>query len=331
MTPARVLNWALMGTARINRAVIPPLRASARNRLVGVASRSADRARAYAAEWGIDRSWGSYADLLADPGIDVVYIALPNHLHAEWTVKAVQAGKHVLCEKPLATHVADVDAIIAAAAVNHRVVAEAFMYRHHPQTAFVKRLATDGTIGELRLFRGSFRFPLTRPDDTRWTPEMGGGSLWDVGCYPVSFARYVAGCEPVEAIGWQRTTPGGVDETFAGQLVFPGGVCALFDSSFCAPFAAEFDIVGTEATLRLRTPYKPGLDPLIDVTDADGQTRVVQAEGQELYSGELEDLASAALDGTPPRMSLADSRGNAAALVALYESARTGRPASIRR
>jgi predicted dehydrogenase len=330
MTAPRVLNWGLMGTARINRAVIPPLRASVRNRLVGVASRSAERARAYAAEWGIERTWGSYEDLLGDPAIDVVYISLPNHLHAEWTVKAVQAGKHVLCEKPLATHVADVDAIIAAASVHRRVVAEAFMYRHHPQTAFVRRLATDGTVGELRLLRGAFRFPLTRPDDTRWAPDMGGGSLWDVGCYPVSFSRYVAGCEPVEVVGWQRSTAGGVDDTFAGQLVFPGGVCAVFDCSFSAPFAAEFDVVGTAATLRLRTPFKPGLDPVIDVTDADGQARVVVAEGQELYSGEVEDLARAVLDGAAPGMTLADSRGNAAALVALYESARTGRPVSIR-
>jgi len=327
---ARVLNWALLGTARINRSVIPPLRASARNRLLGVASRSADRARAYAAEWGLARIWPSYDDLLADPEVDVVYIPLPNALHAEWTVRAVEAGKHVLCEKPLATRVADVDAIAAAATARRRVVAEAFMYRHHPQTRQVKQLLDEGAVGELRLFRGTFRFTLSRPDDARWAPAMGGGSLWDVGCYPVSFARYLMGTEPVEVLGWQHVTPGGVDDTFAGHLHFAAGVCAAFDSSFRAPFAAEFEVVGTGGTLRLRNPYKPGLDPIIDLVDHEGRSREIVADGQDLYSGEVEDLAAAVLDGQPPRMSLADSRGNVAVLAALHESARTGRPISLR-
>jgi predicted dehydrogenase len=225
--------------------------------------------------------------------------------------------------------VADVDAIIAAASVHHCVVAEAFMYRHHPQTALVKRLASDGTVGDLRLVRGAFRFPLTRDDDVRWLPELGGGSLWDVGCYPVSFARYVVGAEPLEVMGWQRTTPGGVDETFVGQVRFPGGVFALVDSSFCTPFAAEFDVAGTAGTLRVRVPYKPGLEALVDVTDTDGRTRVVRAGGQDLYSGEVEDLAASVLDGAAQRVSLVDSRANVAALVALYESARTGRPVAL--
>lgn len=329
MTNTRVLNWGFLGTGRITKALVGPLRTSARNRLLAVASRSLDSARVYAAAAHIDRTYGSYAELLDDPDVDVVYIALPNALHAEWAVKAVQAGKHVLCEKPLATRVADVDAITAAAVVHKCVVAEAFMYRHHPQTALVRRMATDGTLGDIRVIRGAFRFPLTREDDVRWHPELGGGSLWDVGCYPVSYARYVMGAEPVEVVGWQRTTAGGVDETFVGQLQFCGGVFATFDCSFRTAFAGEFAVAGTAATVTLRTPYKPGLECEVVLTDTAGNTRAVPSGGEDLYTGEVEDLAAAVIDGAAPRVTLGDSRGNVAALAALYESARTGRPVTL--
>ena len=199
----RPLRWGLLGTARINRMVIPPLRASAGNRLVAVASRDLARARGYAQEWGIERAHGAYEALLADPGIDAVYIPLPNHLHAEWTIPAARAGKHVLCEKPLALTVAEVDAMGAAAREGGVVLAEAFMYRHHPQTLKVKELVDAGAIGPVRFVRGTFSFPLTRPGDVRLQPEWGGGCLWDVGCYPLSFTRFVLGREPLEAAGAQ--------------------------------------------------------------------------------------------------------------------------------
>jgi D-xylose 1-dehydrogenase (NADP+, D-xylono-1,5-lactone-forming) len=329
MTTSRVLNWGFLGTGRITRALVDPLHSSPRNRLTGVASRSIDRARALAATVRAERVYGSYAEMLDDPLIDVVYISLPNALHSEWTVKAVQAGKHVLCEKPLATHVADVNAIIAAATVHKCVVAEAFMYRHHPQTLLVRKLVTDGTLGQIRVIRGAFRFPLTREDDVRWLPELGGGSLWDIGCYPVSFARHVVGSEPQEVVGWQHTAPSGVDDTFVGLLQFPGGVFASFDSSFRTPFATDFEVSGTAGTLRLRTPYKPGLECVMDVTDTAGNTRAVPIAGEELYRGEVENLAAAVLDGAECRMTLADSRANVAAIVALYESARKCRPVTL--
>ncbi len=145
----RVLRWGLLGTARINRSIIPPLRASERNQLTAVASRSLAQAQAYAAEWNIPRVFGSYAEMLADPEIDVVYIPLPNHLHAEWTIRAAQAGKHVLCEKPLALSVEQVDAVVEAARRHGVVVAEAFMYRHHPVMLKLKELVEGGTIGAI--------------------------------------------------------------------------------------------------------------------------------------------------------------------------------------
>jgi predicted dehydrogenase len=208
------------------------------------------------------------------------------------------------------------------------VVAEAFMYRHHPQTALVGRLVEEGRLGEVRVIRGSFRFQLTRDDDVRWVPDLGGGCVWDVGCYPVSFARGVLREEPVEVSGCQRLHPSGVDETFVGQMVFPGGVLATFDASFRTPFATFMDVSGTAGSLRIANPFKPGLDASVELTAADGRVTTLAAGSQDLYTGEVEDLAAAVLDGTASRVSLADSRGNVAALAALLESARTGRPVS---
>ncbi len=324
-----MLRWGLLGTARINRMVIPPLRASSRNRLDAVASRTPRRAAEYAREWGIPRATGSYEALLADPAIDAVYIALPNALHAEWSVRAVEAGKHVLCEKPIAISVAEVDAISTAASRCGRTVTEAFMYRHHPLSDLVVRLVREGAVGDVRLLRGSFRFTHSRPEDARWLLEMGGGCLWDVGCYPVSFARMVMGVEPVEASAEQVLGPTGVDIAFSGVLRFPGGALLQMDSSFSAPFHTSMEIAGTSGTLIVRNPFKPGIGATVDLVDGQGRVRTLPAADQDLYSGEVEDVAAAALDGAAPRISLADSRGNTAALVALHAAARTGQAVPV--
>ncbi|NWG32991.1 MAG: Gfo/Idh/MocA family oxidoreductase [Chloroflexi bacterium] len=325
---SRVLNWGLLSTARINRALIPPLQVSRRNKLLAVASRAQATADAYAREKKIPRAYGSYEALLADPEIDVIYNPLPNHLHAEWTIKAVQAGKHVLCEKPLALSVDEVDAIKAAAQKHGRVVAEAFMYRHHPQTLKVQEIVQSGSLGTLKLIRGSFTFVLTREGDVRLKPEWGGGSIWDVGCYPISYARAVVGEEPLEVFGWQVTGPTGIDETFVGQMRFGGGVIAQFDSSFVIPFHAFMEIVGSEGTLNIPHPFKPGIAEKIYLT-RDDRTETLTVKGGELYSGEVEDMADAILLGRAPRVTLEDSRANVAAIAAFLESARTGRPVRL--
>jgi len=319
--------WGLLGTARINRAVIPPMRASDRHQLVAVASRGAERAAEYAREWSIPVAFGTYDDLLASRDIDAVYIALPNALHAEWTIRAARAGKHVLCEKPLAISVAEVDAVSEAAARAGVVVAEAFMYRHHPQTLQLKALIDDGAVGSLQVIRSAFSFTLDRPRDVRFDPALGGGSLWDVGCYPVSMARYLAGAEPVAVMGWQRLTPGGIDEQFAGTLDF-GRSVAQFDCSFRSPFRTHLEIVGSDASITVPVPFKPGLEEQLLITRA-GVVESVASVGQALYSGELDDLADAAQLGHAPRVSLSDSRATVAAIVALYESARSGEPVNI--
>jgi predicted dehydrogenase len=316
-----ILGWGLLSTARINQALIPPLRASKRNRLLGVASRSQERAVAYASEWGIPKAYGSYEAMLADPEIDVIYNPLPNSLHMEWTVKACQAGKHVLCEKPLATTVEEVDAMAAAAQATGMVVTEAFMYRHHPQTLKVKEMVASGRLGELRLVRGSFTFLLEDPTNIRMLPELGGGSIWDVGCYPISYARAVIGAEPEAVWGDGLFAPSGVDLFLAGEMRFPGSVMAQFDSGFSAASRAFMEIVGREASLSVPNPFKPGRREGL-LLSANGKEEKILVRGGELYLGEVEDLAGAILDGKQPLISLADSRANVAAINALLRSAR---------
>lgn len=318
-----VLNWGLLSTARINRALIPALRASKRSHLLAVASRSADSADAYAREWRIPRAHHSFEALLVDPEIDIVYNPLPNHLHAEWTIKAVEAGKHVLCEKPLALSVDEVDAIAAAAHKHGRVVAEAFMYRHHPQTDKIREIVQSGTLGELKLLRGSFAFFLDREGDIRFDPAMGGGSIWDVGCYPISYMRTIVEAEPLEVFGWQAVGPTGIDVSFFGQLRFGDDIYGQFDSSFVTPFHSRMELVGSEATLIVPKPFKPGLDDEVFLV-RDGKTEAIEVKGIDLYSGEVEDMADAVLLGKHPRISLQDSRANVATIKALLESANKG-------
>jgi predicted dehydrogenase len=324
----KILNWGLLSTARINRALIPPLQVSKRNKLLAVGSRSQETADAYAKEKKVERAYGSYEALLADPDIDVIYNPLPNHLHAEWTIKAVEAGKHVLCEKPLALNVNEVDSIKAAAHKQGRIVAEAFMYRHHPQTLKALEIVKSGSIGTLKLIRGSFSFILTNQKDVRLNPEWGGGSIWDVGCYPISYARTVVGEGPLEVFGWQVTGPTGIDETFVGQMRFREDVQMQFDSSFVIPFHAFMEIVGSEGTLNIPRPFKPGVNEKVYLTRGD-KTETITVKGQELYIGEVEDMADAILLGRDSLVSLDDSRANVAVISALLESARLGMPVKL--
>jgi len=324
----KVLNWGLLSTARINRALITPLRASKRNHLLAVASRTQQSVDRYAREWKIPRAHGSYEALLADPEIDVIYNSLPNHLHAEWTIRAVEAGKHVLCEKPLALGVDEVDAMQEAARKHGRVVAEAFMYRHHPQTLKVQDLTRNGSLGALKLIRGSFSFVLAREGDVRLDPAMGGGSIWDVGCYPISYARTITGENPLEVFGWQVTGQTGIDETFVGQMRFANDIHAQFDCSFVIPFHAFMEVIGSEGTLNIPNPFKPGVDEKIFITRGD-KTETIKVKGQELYIGEVEDMADAIMLGHAPRISLDDSRANVAVISALLESARVGKPVKL--
>jgi predicted dehydrogenase len=317
------LRWGLLSTARINQSLITPLRMSKRNHLLGIASRSLESAQAYAKKNHIPKMYGSYEDMLADPGIDVVYISLPNSLHAEWTIKALQAGKHVLCEKPLAIKLAEVDAIIAAAHQSGRIAAEAFMYRHHPQTIKVQQLIESSAVGKLQFMRGWFTFSLKRQEDIRVNPDLGGGSIWDIGCYPISYARMLIGAKPTQVFGWQIASSSGVDLTFTGQLRFSGDICAQVFSSFRSPHSTGFQIVGSEANLSIAEPFRPHGKSQIILT-GDNNKELIQTIQQELYLGEVEDMADAIINSKPPRISLQESRDNVETILALLESARTG-------
>jgi predicted dehydrogenase len=318
------LQWGIIGPGRIAPRISRSLRDNPRGELRAVASRDPERGRAFATANGAAEVHGSYDELLADPAIDVVYIALPNHLHAHWTIRALEAGKHVLCEKPLALTPADVDAIAAASARTGRIAVEAFMYLHHPQTLRAIELARGGALGPLELVHGTFSFFLERADDPRADLSMGGGSLWDVGCYPVSLARRIAGEEPDRWAAFARFDEGGIDRTFAGQLHFPGGLIAQFDSGFAAPDRERVEIVGGEATLVLGSPFLPepdGPPPTLTMWRGRDAT-TIDVPSVDQYRAEVEDLTAAILDGTPPRVDLAFSRGTVAALVDLDRAAR---------
>jgi predicted dehydrogenase len=319
-----MVRWGLLSTARINRRVIPAIRSSSRGSLVAVASRSAEAAQAYASEWEIPRAFPTYEALLESDGVDAVYVSLPNHLHAEWTVRALRSGKHVLCEKPLALTLDEVDRMSDAARETGRVLAEAFMYRHHPQTKIVGDWVRAGRLGEVHYARGFFAFPLDRPQDARWKPECGGGSLWDVGVYPVSFSQFVMGGPPESVSATQVLGPTGVDETFAGELCYAGSRMAQIGSSFRTAFHTTAEVVGTKGRLALDRPFTMVQEGRLVHQPLEGPAEVVPVPSTELYAGEIEDMHAAILDGTPSYLGLSESRDHVRTVLALQEAARTG-------
>jgi len=317
------VRWGLLSTANINRRLIPAIRASNRGELVAVASRSLEKAEAYAAQWDIPHAFGSYEEMLLSGLIDAVYISLPNHLHAEWSIRALQAGVHVLCEKPFALTVEQVDAMIAASRKHGRVLAEAFMYRHHPQTKITREWVSSGKLGEICLVHGAFNFQLRSRQNIRLQPEYGGGALWDVGVYPLSFAQYLLGEAPQWVVGSQWVGDSGVDETFSGQMHYSGDRVAQFTCSFRSPLYTYMEIIGTEGRLTLNKPFI-GLDSDRHLIFYPNESEPVEipVPHQDLYLGEVEDMHAAILDGAPNEISLDETRHHVQTVVALLESAR---------
>jgi len=324
-----VLRWGLLGTAHINRRLIPAMRAARRSFVGAVGSREFGRGEAYAREWSIPVVHAGYDALLRDQAIDAIYIPLPNTLHVEWTLRALDAGKHVLCEKPLTLSEDEIDRIEAAVARSGRVAAEAFMYRHEPLTGRILELMADNVVGATRTIASGFSFARDRVDDIRLNAALGGGSLWDIGCYAVSIARLVAGAEPVEAFGFALAAPTGVDETFTGMLKFPHGVVAAVHSDFGAANRAWLEVAGRDGVLRVNDPFRPSPRHEIYVRRGDGVQQLTVEGSPLLFVRQVEDFVAAALDGRPPTVSLQESRGNAAALAALYRSAREDRPVQL--
>ena len=241
------VRWGIVSTADINRKVIPGAKASPKVDLVGVASRTKERAEQYASWWEIPRAYGSYEALLADDEIDAVYISLPNTLHCEWSVKALEAGKHVLCEKPLSRHPDEVVAAFDAADRAGRFLSEAFMWRHNPQTARLKELVDQGAIGELRLIRSTFSYSLYDEGNIRLQPEVEGGGLMDVGCYNVSGSRFLGG-EPERVFGEAWYGPTGTDWVFAGTTAAPRSRTATSSRRSAAKARCSSTIRGIAST-----------------------------------------------------------------------------------
>ncbi|OGO16863.1 MAG: hypothetical protein A2Z14_07810 [Chloroflexi bacterium RBG_16_48_8] len=317
-----MVHWGIISTANINRRVIPAIRASEQGDLLAVASRDAERAGAYAAHWEIPHAFGSYSSMLDSDLIHAVYISLPNHLHAEWTVKSLEAGKHVLCEKPLALPLEEVDRMIAASEASGLVLAEAFMYRHHPQMKLVGEWVHHGRLGDISLVRGVFNFTIQNRENIRLDPNAGGGSLWDIGVYPVSMAQYVMGGPPERVFGDQWIGDTGVDETFVGQLLYSQNRHAQISSSFRTPFYTLVEILGTEGTLTLNRPFVQLDDERqLIFCPATGEAQILPVPEKELYLGEIEDMNTAILDGKPPYLTLEESRNHVRTVLALYESA----------
>lgn len=327
------VRWGLVSTARINRKIIPAIRASERGELVAVASRRQESADFYAAEWDIPLAFSSYKAMLDSDAVDAVYISLPNHLHAEWTIYALTHGKNVLCEKPFAPTLAEVDRMIAAAGETGKVLAEAFMYRHHPQMKRVGEMVQNGLLGEITVVRGVFNFKAQdRATNIRLNPDKGGGCLWDVGVYPLSFAQYVMGGPPLSVFGQQWIGDTGVDEVFSGQMHYPGGRMAQITASFRTPYYTFTEVIGVEGRLSLTQPFVPGRGAgsrHLIFTAPDGSEQEVEVPEKEVYLCEIEDMNAAILDGAPTYLSLEETRNHVRTVLALYESARTGRMVTL--
>ena len=320
------VKWGILSTAHINRVVIPPAQASPDADLVAVASRDLARAEEYARKWGIERAHGSYEELLAAPDIEAVYISLPNTMHVEWSIRALEAGKHVLCEKPFSRDAADVERAFDVAERTDRLLSEAFMYRHNPQTKRLKELVDEGAIGELRLVRAAFSYSLHDPENIRLRTDVDGGALMDVGCYCVNGSRLLAG-EPEVAYGQQYIGPTGTDWVFAGDLRFPGDVLGLFDCATTLPERDELEAIGTEGSLFLDDPWHCR-QPVIEVRRDSGAERI-ELEPVDSYGLELENMSAAIRGEAELLLGRDDAVSQARALEALTRSARSGAPATL--
>ena len=328
----QTLRWGILSTANIGRAaVIPAIQASTNGEVVAVASRDLGQAASFAEKLGIPRAIGGYQALLDDPEIDAVYIPLPNSLHLEWTIKAAAAGKHILCEKPLALDAAQCLEMDAAAERAGVKLMEAFMYRFHPQIARAQELITSGAVGDVRHMHAAFTFRLTNPNNIRLQPELGGGSLMDVGCYCVNALRTFAGAEPIEVQAFARWHENGVDEQMAGVLRFDNGLSGQFDSALTLDRRETFLAAGTEGTLQLPVAYLPGkADTTVLVQHGRDQAQQHIVPGVDEYRLMVEHFADCVLHDRPVRYDAREAVRTLHVIEALYRSARSGgRPMSV--
>ncbi|MDD9269758.1 Gfo/Idh/MocA family protein [Paenibacillus sp. GCM10023248] len=321
------LRWGILGCAKIAiRACIPGIQQSETGVVSAIASRNLQKSQETAEQLGIPKAYGSYEELIADPDIDALYIPLPNHLHKEWTIRAAEAGKHVLCEKPAALTAAEAEEMVAACEKAGVQFAEAFMYRHHPRFERIKQIIDSGEIGDIRGIHGAFTF--SNPGDktnVRYKREWGGGSLYDVGCYPISAARMILGREPEAVTTHAFFSPehDDVDMMMSGLVEFSGNVALTFDCGMWAGFRNTLEIVG--ATGRIEVPsafVTPTEESGHFIVHAGGERRVENAPFLNQYSLEVDDLAYAAWGKKAPNYAAGDAILNMKVLDACLQSAR---------
>ncbi len=322
------VRWGVLGVANIAvRAVIPAIQHARRSRLVAIASRTAERAQEAAQRLGI-RAHRSYEALVADPEVDAIYIPLPNSLHRDWTIRCAQAGKHVLCEKPLGVSAAECEEMIAACRQHRVVLLEAFMYRFHPRTERVARLVADGAISEARLVRASFTFPVRNPENIRLVPHLGGGALYDVGCYGVNVSRMLLG-EPREAAARADFGTSGVDEVTGAVLRFDGNRLAVIDCSLRISRRQEYEVVGTEGYLTVPLGFLPRTADADIILTRGEERSVITVPGVDQYQLMVEHVEDVVLDGVPLRLPPEDAAANLRTIDALYRSMKTGRAEAV--
>ena len=332
------VRWGVLSTASIGRLVIEAAHQADHAAFVAVASRDADRARAFADELGLEASYGSYEELLASEAVDAVYVPLPVSMHTEWTVRALEAGKHVLCEKPFATSAEDAARCFDAAEAAGRRCVEGLMWRHHPQTTLASRLVADGAIGRLAYVRAALSVGV-EPGDIRRSVELGGGALNDLGCYCVSGIRLFAG-EPGRVwVDQVRDGPDGVDLRLAATLRMPGDVMAQFDVALDLTRRDELELVGTEGRLTVPDPWlcrashlelsRDGHRELVPV-DPDGAFALTDPD-HDVYRIELDTISAALARGAEPSFGRSDAIAQATVLEALDRSAELGSPVALTR
>lgn len=326
------IRWGILSTANIGRKVVTPaLQASRNGEVVAVASRDALQAEAYANNLGIGRSYGTYEALLADPEVDAIYNPLPNSLHKPWTIKALQAGKHVLCEKPLGLNAQECLDMHEAARQNERILMEAFMYRFHPRTERVLELLQSHALGDLRVVRTGFTFKVSNPQDIRLQPNLGGGSLMDVGCYCVNVGRTLLGREPIEAQAFAVWSEKGVDKEMVGVLRFEGKVFLQFHCALNTARQEFVEVVGSDGRLKLESAFLPGTeDAVIECVTGGAKHAQELVPGADEYQLMGEHFADCVLNGRKPRYSALEAAANMAAIEALYRSAHNeGKPVNV--
>ena len=327
MTAVRKVNWGILGCAGIaEKAFIPAVLKSRNGVLAGIASRDEARAADWARRFGFLRSHRTYQDLVDDPAIDAVYNPLPNDLHAEWSIRALRAGKHVLCEKPMALNAPEVRAMIQAAEMNGALLMEGFMYKFHPQIAKTLELIRAGAIGDPRTVHSAFTFRFKREGSNyRWSPAQGGGALYDVGCYTTSIARLVLGAEPTSVFAAARIDPAtGVDMMTEALLEFPGGRFAQCESSFESHFQSRLLVVGTDGTLRLERAFSAkDFDVAVEVVRGDA-VESVPIPRADMFTLMVEHFGDAVRGEAPLRYPASDAWHNMRAIDACFESVRTG-------